>query len=141
MNTKKIAITTLVLAILVSITIFGVKAVNAEDNSTYPPLIQKLIDRFNLNGDEVKQVFDEHRQERHQQMKVRFEERLDQAVSEGKITQEQKEAFLAKKDEFMANCNGDKKQHQEEMRTWTEENGIDLELFRAFGNRGRKFFK
>jgi len=121
--------------------VFGIKVVNANDDSTYPPLVQKLIDRFNLNGDEVKQVFDEHRQERQQQMRAGLEERLGQAVSDGKITQEQKEAFLAKKEELMAECGEAGKQHQQEMRTWAEENGIDMELFHSFGNRGRKFFK
>lgn len=36
-------------------------------------------------------------------MQVRFEERLNQAVSEGKIPQEQKEAIMAKKGEMKAN--------------------------------------
>lgn len=91
------------LALLGFVTYSTTKAYAENGSSGYPPIIQKLVERFGLNEEEVKAVFDEEKTKRQQEMKVRFEERLNQSVSEGKITQEQKEAIMAKKDEMKAN--------------------------------------
>ena len=150
MKSKKIVIPTIALAILSLVSVLGVRSVRADENSTYPPIVQKLVERFNLNTEEVQQVFDEARGERQQEMQVRFEERLNQAVSEGKINQEQKEAIMAKKDEMKANRgefkdltpeerHQNREAHRQEMETWAEENGIDLSLMPMLlggGHRG-----
>ena len=103
MKSKKIIILAIALAVLSLVSVLGVRSVRADENSTYLPIVQKLVERFSLNTEEVQQVFDEVREERQQETQVRFEERLNQAVSEGEITQEQKEAIVAKKDEMKAN--------------------------------------
>ncbi len=92
-----------------------------QTQTTFPSIIQKLIDKFGLNPDEVNQVLEEERAEREQQRQARFEERLGQMVEEGQITEEQKQAMLNKKAEMQE----ERGQHQEEMRKWAEENGID----------------
>ena len=71
----------------------------AQSNTNYPPLIQKLIERFNLNTSEVDEVIKEVKNQRHEEMKQNISERLDQAVTDGKITSEQKDQVLAKLEE------------------------------------------
>lgn len=153
---KAIIILTLAFVLLGAVG-FGTAQVLATDEGKYPPIVQKLVERFGLNEAEVKAVFDEERTERQQQMQTRFEERLDQAVSDGKINQEQKQAILAKKAEMQEN-RGELKdlsfqerkqkmeEHRGEMRAWVEANGIDLNsmpMLLGWGHRGgfgRPFF-
>jgi hypothetical protein len=59
-------------------------------------IVQRLAQKFGLQETEVQAVFDEVHQERHQKMKQDMENRLNQAVQEGKITESQKQAILDK---------------------------------------------
>lgn len=140
LNQQKIIIPTLILSALVFLGILGIRVVNAKDNGSYPPIIQKLVERFNLDAAEVQQVFDEDRQEREVKHQAHFEERLAQAVAEGKITGGQKDAILAKKTEMQEKLEGLKdlspeerreamSEFHDEMKAWTEENGIGLTPF------------
>ena len=105
-----------------------------------------VVERFNLNADEVQEVFEEAREEKKAELQVRFEERLNQAVDEGKVTEEQKEAILAKKAEMREKHEELKdlsleerheamKALQEEFKSWADENGIDLNQFFWCGGR------
>jgi len=110
---KALIVSVLAAGILVA----GVTAVKAdEDTSGYPPIVQRLVEKFGLNEADVKAVFDEERSARQAEMQARHEERLNQAVSDGKITEEQKQAILAKQGE------------REEMKAWAESEGIDWEV-------------
>lgn len=135
---KKILIPTLVLAVLASAVILGASAVRADDFSSSSPLVQKLVERFGLNEDEVVSTFEELRTEKMETMQQSKDERLQSAVDDGVITAEQKEALEAKwaeKKEEMQN-------HKEEMQAWFEEEGIDHEALReygGFGHGGHKF--
>ena len=144
MKSKKIIIPAIILGVLLLISILGVRSVRADENSVYPSIVQRLAKRFNLNTEEVQQVFDEGREERRQQMQARSEECLDQAVSDGKITEEQKQAILAKKEEMAADREGstpekrreEMETHREELKTWAGENGIDSSLIPMLLGRG-----
>lgn len=126
---KKVLIPTLGLAALVVAGILGVSAVRADENGTYPPMIESLVERFGLNEDEVKTFFDEQRQERQRQMEQAREERLNQAVADGVITEEQKQALQGKWEEMRTK----REQHREEMRQWMEDSGIDFEKLAGYG--------
>lgn len=105
-------------------------------------LVDKLATRFNLNKDEVNQVFEEERAERHAEMQQKMEERLTKAVAEGKLTEEQKQKVLAKQAELQAEMEksfregleGKNKeervqlmqQRHEELQKWADENDIPL---------------
>jgi len=147
-NIKNIlAITVASLAILGFVAYGTVRAYADDKSGGYPSIIQKLVERFGLNEEEVKTVFDEARGERQQQMQDRFEERLNQAVSDGKITEEQKQAILAKKAEMQVNRGEFKdfspeerqekmQAHREEMQTWAEANGIDISQIHSLLGKG-----
>lgn len=100
--------------------------------SKFPPIVQKLIERFGLNEDEVSQVIEEEREERRQKGKEMMEQRLDEAVADGQITEEQKQAILEKQEQMEQ----EKGQHQEEMKQWAEENGIDWPMFGSGMRKG-----
>jgi hypothetical protein len=113
---------------------------------------ESIAERFNLNQDEVNQFFEEQHQAHQEERQSQMEALLNNAVSEGKITQAQKEAIQAKREENRANKeNGqdltrEERQaqiqtHREEMHAWAEEQGIDMEtlnLGRGGTGEGRR---
>ena len=145
---SKIALIGLAVALLAALGIAGVNSVSADDNTTFPPAIQALVDRFNLNEGEVSEVLEETRAQKHEEKQALMGEKLDGLVSEGKLTEDQKSKLLAKLDEMRANHEGwqntDKEermemmqQRKEEMRSWAEEEGINLEeIFLGEGFKG-----
>lgn len=155
--TKKVRVRTLVIAAvaLSLLLLVGAYSVNAATTTTtqqYPPIVEKLIKKFNLDRSEVGKAFEEFHQERQAEHKALFEERLDQAVKDGTITQAQKDAILKKMDEMktkIEDINNQKLTVEErqaamqklhtEIRAWAKENGLDkkLHLFGGFmGGRG-----
>lgn len=122
---------------------FLVGNASAEGNTLRTSLIERIASRFNLNKDDVQNVFNEDREARQAQMEQRFEERLSEAVTNGTITEEQKALILAKHEELQkereANFEArkdmtpeerraDAEKHQEEMNAWAEANNIPDEF-------------
>ncbi len=141
---KKIILPTI---LALSVLVVGLMATNvlAQDTSNYPPLVQKIADRFNLNVSDVEEVFDEEKDERRAEMFALFADRLDEIVSEGKLTEAQKEAILDKHEEMQDKMEGLKdltpeerkekmQEVHDEFKTWAEEQGIDLSLIGPFGH-------
>jgi HD superfamily phosphohydrolase len=114
-------------------------------------LIDRVAEKFNLNKEEVKTVFEEEHAERKAEMQQRQEERLDQAVADGKLTEEQKQKILAKLAEVRVQHEAafesmkDKTPEErkalkqelhgelEDLRAWAEENDIPEEYLRLVG--------
>lgn len=138
---RKLIIPGLAVFALLGISMMSLSAVYAQDNPTaFPPIIQKLAERFNLNPDEVKDVFEEVHDEHMAEMHAKFEDRLDEQVAAGKITLEQKQMILDKQEEMQAkmeefkDLNPEERHEQmkafhEELKTWAEENDIDAPMF------------
>jgi hypothetical protein len=129
---KRLLITTLGLAGITTVGAVGVKVVRADDNSFYPPIVSVLAEKFNLNEADVKTVFDEERQEKVQLRLQDREEKFDQAVADGVITEEQKQAIIKHQQEML----NEREQHRYEMDAWFEEQGIDhdaLMQYQGFG--------
>lgn len=104
-------------------------------------LVDKLSSKFKLDKSEVKAVFDQDRSERQAERQKQVEERLTQAVTDGKITAEQKAAILAKQAELKEYHGSieDKtrserrelmKAKMDELKTWADENNIPTEYLR-----------
>ena len=148
-KSKKVIIPALVLGAIAVSGVIGLSTASAdekEDGRT--SIIQRIAQKFNLNEDEVKTVFEEHKTERQAEMKQKHEEHLNQLVSEGKLTEDQKNALIAKREEMREKYGKNKedwknmskeekiekkKAWQEEMHNWAEENGIDLKELRPEG--------
>lgn len=111
---------------------------DGSSTSQFPPLIQKIIEKFNLNPGEVQKVIDEERQERERQRLSLFEEKLNQAVKDGVISEQQKKSLLERWQKRWE----ERRQIREEERKWFEENKIDWQKLgpylggKGFGKRG-----
>ncbi len=100
----------------------------ATETTNLPRGMQTVIEKFNLNQDEVVKTLEEDRVANRAEMQVKFEENLTKLVTEGKLTEEQKSAIVAKHNEMQAQRTEDRGAmwtlHQE-FRTWLEGQGID----------------
>lgn len=140
----------------------GASQVSAQETTDgYPSIVAKIAERFNLNQDDVKAVFDEEKTEMMEEMKARNEERLAEAVAAGEITEEQKQLILDKQAELHAKRQSERADMQSlteeerkaamqakrdemdsrrtELETWAQENGIDMKYLMMGGRRGHGF--
>jgi hypothetical protein len=107
-------------------------------------LVDKIATKFNLNKEEVKAVFDEDRASHQVEHAAKMEERLTQAVKDGKLTEDQKSKILAKLQELKDNrpdpsemkgkTRAERREamekHHAELETWAKENDIPMEYLR-----------
>ncbi|MDP2656163.1 MAG: hypothetical protein Q8P11_01210 [bacterium] len=122
-------------------------------------LITAIAQRFNLNEDDVKQVFDEQRAQMHEQTQEQrqniLQNRLTKAVANGTITQAQADAISVKEQEInnqmdalkdktpQERQSALKAQHQA-LKQWATDNNIPQKLFPFGGPRmgyGHQGFK
>lgn len=111
----------------------------AEDSNGQDTLVQKIAQKFQIDQAEVQAVFDEEHKARETEMEARHEAYLKQLVSEGKITEAQKQLLLQKHEEMraqrpnreaMKSLSSDERKAQmdtkrQELDTWAKQNGID----------------
>lgn len=147
--TNKIMIPVLTVAIA-GATLFGFSQ-TAQAESTVKPegtLVQAIAEKFGLNQAEVQAVFDDQREKHHEVMQQKLEERLNQAVKDGKITEDQKTKILEKHAEFKQNHESLKdmtpeerrtamQQKHDELKSWAEAEGIDLSYLMMGHGMGR----
>lgn len=155
MRNKKVILTALIAGVI-TLGIVGTSTANAYfGRSNQNDFAQKFADKFGLNQTEVQTFFDDIHQQMHEQhqaeMQTRHEERLSELVSEGQISEEQKQLILQKQAEQQANREDNleewqnltreerrtqMEEHREEMQSWAAANGIDMSLIGPFGPAG-----
>ena len=109
-------------------------------------LVDKLVSKFNLNKSDVQKVIDENRQEHEAAREQKMKERLDQAVKDKKITQEQEDKLIAKLKELQADrkelkqaTQSERDAHKakmDEFKKWLSDNKIPEEVARPMGGPG-----
>lgn len=112
----------------------------AVDQTSYPPIVQKLAEKFKLNPEEIQSVFTETRKEEHT-------DNLEGLVEEGKITEEQKAIIDSHHDEMMTKMEALRAENKtreeihealevdrEEFKTWLDEQNIELPMGGPRGN-------
>ena len=113
----------------------------ATNTSGSGTIVDKIATKFNLNKDEVQKVFEEDRAEKETEHQQAMEERLTQAVTDGKLTEDQKAKILAKMAELKANRPNMEElknktpeerhqlmeQHRTELEQWAKDNNIPEE--------------
>ena len=121
----------------------GAAAVDAHfSGGENPSIVERLAERFGLDESEVETFFDEIREERYANKEIRAGERLDQAIQDGLITEEQKQLLLDKKAELKADYQAlndlqPEERHERtrelhtEMKAWLEANDIDFGGFKS----------
>lgn len=91
---KKIFFPVLALAII-GTSLATTNYVSAQDTTGPNSLVAAIAAKFNLNQTDVQAVFDEQRTKHEEEMKTQMEAKLTQAVTDGKITEAQKQAIIA----------------------------------------------
>ncbi len=136
-----------------SAALFGVSQVSAQNSDGRSELVTMIAQKFNLDQSQVQQIFDQHKDQMHQKMQQKMEDRLNQLVKDGKLTETQKQAMLAKMNEERTNFNPESMkdltpeerkekmdQHRQEMEDWAKTQGIDLSLIKPL-KMGREMHK
>lgn len=125
----------------------------AANDTRSSSLIDRLSEKFNLNKDEVQAVFDTEQEARQQERQKEATDwlttRLDQAVTDGKITAAQKDLALKKHAEVQAQMEttrditdrteqrAARDKIRDELEQWATDNGIDEEIIRPARGEGR----
>lgn len=135
----------LTLSLIGGIFAYGFNSVRAETSqSELSPMIQKLVEKFNLNKDDVSKFVTEQKTVNQQERQKEFEDKLAQLVKDKKLTESQKTALVAKHNEMKANRQNIKDTTREERQTkmkaereayeaWAKSQGIDLSLLKPMG--------
>ena len=143
MNKKQKAIIIATLALCLLTAGFGLVKAAYGPNDSFGGLVSAIAKKFNLSEGDVQGVVNEYRTQnqaqRQEEMQQRFTERLNQAVTDGKLTQAQANLIIAKKAELQANNqNLEGKTGQErrvamqnimaEIKQWATDNNIPQEF-------------
>lgn len=139
--------------------IYAASPTDAEGSSPASALITAIAKRFNLNENDVKQVFDEQRGQMQSHMRQKRQDilhnRLTKAVADGTITQAQADAITAKEAEVQSQMHALKDKTPQERQTaiqslqtalkqWATDNNIPKKLYPFGGPRmgyGHQGFK
>ncbi|MCC7543763.1 hypothetical protein IT415_03605 [bacterium] len=115
-------------------------------------LADKLAARFNLSKEEVQQVIDQHHTDRRAEKNERYEERLQKAVDDNKITTEQRDKILAKHQELQEYFESQRdamidqtteerrdamKAKMDELKQWEKDNNIPHGYLHPFDGLGK----
>jgi hypothetical protein len=142
--TKKSMLVAGALTTLGAASVLGIHSVSAATTgSTDQSIVDKIATKFSLDKNEVKQVFEEDRQAHEAERQAKAEKRLDKAVQDGKLTEEQKTKILNKLEEMKSQIESDHEsfkdltpdeRHEQmekkrtELEAWAKDNGIPMEF-------------
>ena len=149
---KKYILYALIPVLAISV-IGGVALANTRSTKTNPMsnLVNAIAQKFNLNPADVQAVFDtEHQREmttRQAEMAQKFSERINKAVSDGKLTQAQANLIITKHTEienYMNSLQGKtmdemqlaKKTQMDSLRQWAKDNDIPIQYIQYGGLGG-----
>lgn len=155
MNKRKLITMTAIAVAVVGLSATGVALTHAASNSTTTNPISSLVtaiaQKFNLNVADVQQVFDQQHQQMEAQAKTNYTAGLQQAVTEGKLTQDQMDKLLAKQQELESKREANKstfqnlteterrqkmQDEQTALQQWATQNNIPMQyLHFGFGGR------
>lgn len=114
-----------------------IAVVRADEESAHP-FVQALAERLGLNEEEVEVALDEIKADHFAQMQESKEDWLNQAVEDGVLTEEQKQALQEKYQEMWTERKQEWELHREEMDAWFTEQGIDYEALMQYGGFGHR---
>jgi hypothetical protein len=150
MKASKTAVIASVATVIGLASLSGAALAGAADTKTQDPMnsiVSAIAKKFNLNQADVQQVFDEQRTAIETKRAAEEKSRLDQAVTDGKITAEQRDKIIAKRAELKAGMENfksslegktdeERKATMEKQRTdleqWAKDNGISEEYLNFF---------
>lgn len=150
MISKKIILTGLAAAIVGTATLGTSQIVHAQTTGNNPmsQLTQMIAQKFNLNQSQVQAVVDQFQKQRKTQIQQKIQQRentrLDQLVSQGKITGQQKQAILDEQAKLKSEYNPQSfkgitaaqrrqqiQKEQAEIQAWAKTQGISASYLRT----------
>lgn len=136
---KKVIVPALVLGAATAVGALSyVSATSAAGNGFRGEMASNLAQKLGVEESQVETAMSEMKEEKMAEIKKQREEKLQEAVDDGVITSEQKEALVAHQDEMQQK----REQLREESERWFEESGIDKEALKEYmGGEGRGFKK
>lgn len=116
----------------------------ATNSSRGNSLVEKIATRFNLNKEDVQKVFDEERESHKKEHESKINDRLDLAVKDGKLTQEQADKLKAKLEQLQTERENNRqkgskpdktemKQKMDDLKKWLKDNNIPEEYGMPMG--------
>ena len=105
---------------------------SAQTSTSNSSIVDKIATKFGLNKTEVQAVFDAEKSEKQGERRAEAGARLQQLVTDGKITAEQKTKIEAKQAELKTK----RQEAKTALDTWATENGIDAKYLIGFGKGG-----
>lgn len=147
---KKLVIPVVAFGVLAA-SLVAATQISAQETPAMQTIVQKIAQKFGLNETDVQGVFDEFSTEKKAQMQAMLEQKLTQAVTDGKITEPQKQAILTKfsemKNQKLDLQNWKNKTVEEkraameakhaEMEKWATQNGLSWTMFHELlGGKG-----
>ncbi len=142
---KRVIIPTIALIAILGAVTIGTVTVSAQ-SPMYGNLITQIAQKFNLKESDVQDVVNQVRATQQTTMKTKWQDRLTQAVTDGKITDVQRQAIIAKHNELQTQFTSlqglsvtDRKakmaQIQSDLKTWATANGLDSKFLGLIGMR------
>lgn len=145
---NKFLMTGLIVGTILGTGLFVAQQISAKDSTQNPmsSLVQKIATKFNLQTSDVQAIFDQDRTEREAQMQTEYEATLTKAVTDGKITEAQKQLIIAKNKELetarqtnmdqMKNMTEDQRKtamdaERTSLEDWLKQNGIDRQYMQS----------
>jgi len=123
MNPKTLALTLGALIIGATLGVAGIKSISAAtENSS---LVQSLAKKLSVSEDKVKSAVEETRSEREAKRKQEIEDKLTQAVKDGKISESQKSTILSKLTNIERQMEEVKNAH-EDLKKYLDDQNVDL---------------
>lgn len=123
-------------------------AQTSNSQNAVPSLVSEIASKFNLNKSDVQGVFDQHRKEVMAKQETNYENYLANLVSQGKITEEQKQLILNKHNELITQMQNNKSNFKnltpaqrmqqmqatrQDLQNWAKQNNIDIKYLHPFG--------
>ncbi len=144
-------ITLATLGVIVASTVSASNTV--ETVSPKQNLISAIAQKFNISPVEVQKIFDEQKSQMKVKMQEKFADKIKQAVSSGKLTQDQANKIIAKRADleskeadFRVSLKGKTKSEiksivksqMTELKQWADNNNVPVKYLMIGGPRGEK---
>jgi Skp family chaperone for outer membrane proteins len=146
---KRKSLATAAVVVAFGVGFAGSKQIFAQTPTGYTSIAQKIATKFGLKQEDVQAVFDQNKKDHLADMENRYEAKLTQDVTDGKITEQQKQLILTKhqeltsqmktniqslKDKTPAERKAALDKQKTDIETWAKQNNIDVKyLFGGFG--------
>jgi hypothetical protein len=137
-NKLAIPIAAFVAGLVIAGSVAAQAATTTGATGTHNPMsniVNALAQKFNLNVSDVQQVFDDQHMQMEAEHSQMLADRLNQAVKDGKLTQDQADKITAKQKELEGQPKSAIQKRMADLKQWATDNGIPQE-FMPFGMFG-----